>query len=816
MKKIFFSFCLLLSAFCNAQKSMNVDTISIFVTDYDMQKLENLRNESFLGEDKGDLKSKVPCVVDYKHTFMSATIRLKGDRKIHYEDGNASYRIELAGENTILKMKRFSLHKARAKNYVYESLFHKALKRENLIGLTYKFVKVFINNKDAGIYALEEFMDVDLIEASRRREGPILHFSEDKSAILLDSMDVETFGSEPKAKSKKRIYVEARKQLTDFRNGKLQVGQVFDRKKLGDFFALTDVLGFHHGAVSKSVRYYFNPITEKMEPIGFDGHYGTEGAIFIAAEMGIDPEVGWFYRLYHDWFYLFFSNPKTFDADFFSSYMSSLKRMSETKYLDSLFADLGPSIDSELKLLQSDNPPLLADHIVSFGPDTFHFSKADLYARQVYMRNLIANKKRINTALVSFKGEDVKIGVRNFTPLPVEFLSVTQDGKKTLLDPSFILLPSKLYTSDSTYSILDVHIPGYDPKKNITIEYSVLGLHEPNSDTVIRRSSVVIREVGLVVRDRMHDPDAFRKNYSKYPFVTFNDTLKQFEIIKGKWVFKAPESFPMGYTLVIHEGAEIDFQKHAYLVSYSPVKFIGTQKEPIRIFSSDSSGGLFINAGGRKSELEYVEFKRLAPPSQNDWVLSGAVTFNESPVSISRCTFINMKSEDGINIVRSQFSMSNTTFKGTLSDGLDLDFSDGTVTNCTFNNCGNDGIDGSGSTILVENTTINHAGDKGISSGEESNITAVNCTVNDSKIGFASKDQSVTTLKNCTIHGCIYGLVALQKKSKFGPGIIKASNLKIENVPNNYLIEERSTCIIDGKPINTFSKNVRFTLYDIY
>ena len=41
------------------------------------------------------------------------------------------------------------------------------------------------------------------------------------------------------------------------------------------FFAVIDISQAYHGAIAKSVRIYYNPVTAQIEPISFDGHYGT-------------------------------------------------------------------------------------------------------------------------------------------------------------------------------------------------------------------------------------------------------------------------------------------------------------------------------------------------------------------------------------------------------------------------------------------------------------------------------------------------------------------------------------------------------------
>ena len=39
------------------------------------------------------------------------------------------------------------------------------------------------------------------------------------------------------------------------------------------FFAIIDLSHTLHGSLSKSVKLYYNPVTAKFEPIGFDGHH---------------------------------------------------------------------------------------------------------------------------------------------------------------------------------------------------------------------------------------------------------------------------------------------------------------------------------------------------------------------------------------------------------------------------------------------------------------------------------------------------------------------------------------------------------------
>ena len=124
----------------------------------------------------------VPATIRLDGKAIPVKLRLKGDRPVHWNTPDRwSFRIQVKGDHKIFGMKSFSFHRAVARNYIYEWLFHKILKREGLIGLRYQFVTLHVNGKSQGVYVVEEHFRKHLIENNRRREGPILTFAEEVS-----------------------------------------------------------------------------------------------------------------------------------------------------------------------------------------------------------------------------------------------------------------------------------------------------------------------------------------------------------------------------------------------------------------------------------------------------------------------------------------------------------------------------------------------------------------------------------------------------------------------------------------------------------
>lgn len=347
----------------------------------------------------------VPATLLYKNKTYKAKLRLKGDMIVHFADEEKwSFRIELKGDNTLWGMKRFSIHHPRTREYLYEWLFHRVLKREGLIGLRYEFIGVTLNGKDLGLYALEEHFGRLLVENNRYREGPIIRFSEDIvqktppsdptfrdfSTSPIDSFETKRWTS-PLYRSQ---HDKAVSLLEAFRQGDLKTSQVFDAKKLGTFFAITDLLQTQHGALWKSMRFYYNPITSKLEPVGFDGSEEPPEAAgrLLVCQYGVNPDAWIYHSEWGSWFRALFNDEKTFDEDFFKEYVKALRRFSEPSYMDRLFEELGEELNQNVSILARENPSFNIPFY--FFNQPFQFSKERYYEKQRRIQSILASDEK--------------------------------------------------------------------------------------------------------------------------------------------------------------------------------------------------------------------------------------------------------------------------------------------------------------------------------------------------------------------------------------------------------------------------------------
>ena len=180
---------------------------------------------------------------------------------------------------------------------------------------------------------------------------------------------------------------------------------------------------------------------------------------------------------------------------------------------------------------------------------------------------------------------------------------------------------------------------------------------------------------------------------------------------------------------------------------------------------------------------------------------------------LSYCVFEKNRSEDALNIIRSRFTLDESTFIDTYSDAFDGDFVEGSISNSTFINSGNDGIDISGSHLTLTNIVIENPSDKGLSAGEGSTMIGNTVKVNGGEIGIVSKDLSTITLTDVTIENTRLGIACFQKKSEFGPGIVNLKKFRFSGIEVPYLIAENSDLIIDDIATQDKSKDVIGKMY---
>jgi len=287
---------------------------------------------------------------------------------------------------------------------------------------------------------------------------------------------------------------------------------------------------------------------------------------------------------------------------------------------------------------------------------------------------------------------------------------------------------------------------------------------------------------------------------------------------KDKTIISEKLIIPKNFSVKINAAQSIDFVESGSILSYSTFNINGTKENPVKIYSSDSSGqGLHIIHGNSTSKVNYLEFidqtAFLDSTKNNNWSLPSAFTVYGGEISINHSIFKNLSSEDAVNLFRCKYTFTDSKIENTFSDALDADFSSGKIINSYFINCGNDGVDISGGILSLSNSYFNNILDKAISAGEQSVLNVSNCKIENSDMGLISKDLSIAESENNEFSNCEIAYCAFQKKGEFGSGNIQTYNDTLINCSLAHLIETNSKLVINNKEIHIFQNNVIDYLY---
>ena len=675
-----------------------------------------------------------------------------------------AYKIKVLNGNKINGMKEFKLLPPHSRHNIVEFVGHELENAEGLISLNYYFAELTLNGDNLGVYAVEEHFGKELLERHKSKEGLIFG---------LRNADINIF-NEKKEKNtqlgRDRIRL-LNIALQAFKSNQLNVERILDMKKFASFYAIVDLMNGYHALGQNSI-FYFNPITNLLEPIirEYNSLRYSDGSL-ENHELMIERVINKndFAELDQHILNRLFQNKL-----FIQTYLSTLLRLSNKEFLDNFFLSINDKFKEQLNIIYREDP-------------FYKFPKEFLYERQ----EIINKKLSTNLDVKGLIDEDItdlySIKIINNSYFPIKLINIYHDKGIIKSFKDKILFPGQeIYHTENKLHEITIN--------DINFSYKISGIanHERES-YLIPQSFNTKAYLSSIWRY------GNRNLYNNRNIRVYENT-KSIKFLTNKVNIKNDLYIPKGYNIVGHPGLEISLLNGSSIFSESSFTFIGTESNPI-IFKSIGikSGGIFIDGTNNNNIFTYTKFADLSSPNIKASNITGAVTINNSTVYFNECTFNNNNSEDMLNIINSKYEINNSSFFDTLSDAFDSDFSSGTINNTSFINIGNDALDFSGSESKLSNVNIDTVADKGISAGERSFISAEQIIIENTGIGVTSKDLSNLTITDLLIKTTMVGVAVFQKKEEFGPGAITLTRFTLDNVSEPYLIETNSKVSINGE-----------------
>jgi len=794
-------------------KDFKIDTLRFSIEEKGMQKLANKRSTALrnrileTGEDdwvKGSILSE-------KENNKKIKLRLKGDWLDHLKGDKWSFRVKMGSNEAWNRLRIFSVQTPAARYFLHEWLLHQFFEKEDVLTTYYDFVMLDLNGESKGVYAVEEHFDKVLLESRQRREGSIIKFREDgfwtamkrqmNATNLIQHQlkqnEKDWSGSDIRAFGEKAVlsspllteqFEAAQNLMYQFLQGR-PVAEVFDVERLAKYYAICDVVGGYHGISWHNQRFYFNPLTAKLEPIGFDGFYEPQkDRSFYLGQGALNKA---------------FANSESLDRmlfmmpEFVARYNSFLYEFSSKDYLQNFMLEIGEELRYRERLLQTE-----------FVDYDFDESEFMLEALGVHSMILPQNNLSLKVYASPSDGENQGLKIANVNSMPLEIIgygrsvnNINQYFETPQLLPGFMprqALKAMNHNSRSSALLLDTFTRmtgaiNYERQSPLLYENVSVGK---------QAKFLFFRPLGLdtvfyaeiapwsAPQTEWQPQQSFAK-----AAMNSNDMYRVSEGVvyfpKGKHAIEQPLIFPKGYRIHFEAGAQLDLTNQAFFLSNSPIFMYGTQEEPVVITSSDKSGrGFHVMQTNSRSELNHSIFEYLNTVNEGGWTLTGAVTFYEADAHFLNCLFTKNSCEDQLNMIRSEFTLEKSVISETFADGLDSDFCKGKLLNSHFYQTGNDGIDLSGSVIRIENVNIENAGDKGISVGEQTDATIFSAKITGAPIAIAAKDLSTLLIEDIQLINCRQGFTAFQKKPEYGGSKMVVNKYSSEGVKKLYSIQK--------------------------
>lgn len=834
----------------NYFNNSKLPSININIDFEDFQKIKAERKKMLGKIFMAPTKTYYKASIQHNGKNIPIKLRLKGERTDHINDPKKwSYRIKTRKGKSIFGIREFSIQHPITRSYQLEAMYHELAKKIGLLSLKFFFVNVAINGENLGIMALEEHFGKELMENNQRKESHILQLDDYNVQKLYHRTIESILKSNPNVNDEiyrkkagtifkkgnfarlQRIYYNAlsapvksytassgNEYLQNLENasigllegvisGKLKPSEVFNVDQMGKFFAYLTLWGSAHNASFRNLRLYFNPYTFKFEPIAFDSNaYATHVSPFseIATDKTVrDHELSRILLsdnkimgVYKSWIKKLYKlvNSKEFFIWFYNT---------EKKYLDVL--------RKEYWFLPNMN---VGRFFIEIGEAYFKIPKNSYFISQEEHKNtkkdpnpLVIPKHFDAPEIIRAKKVNDKIFFYNLFPLKAKIISLNfiKENKEIncLQEELPITLKPFYYNEFRSYEEYSLRreclnqnlkikgIVKVETQDHKNYEFTVTHGFKDKEEHDLKRT-----DINFLLR--------------KYKFLKLNKETNTLEITEGNHVIEDMIILKDRLKLQISKNTILKFANDAGIIVNAALNIIGAKDKPILLTAKkDEWAGITVLNAKEVSKVENVIFAKTNFAKHNLWKLTGGINFYKSNVKLKNVIFHKTKAEDALNIIHSQFLMTNCTINGSRSDAFDGDFSTGKIINSHFENVGGDAIDFSGSKIEAINLSFLNIYDKAVSVGEGTELIANNLKVTKSGTGFAVKDGSNGTIKNSIFKDIKYStLMAYDKKNFYGPSKLIADNITYEQKENAVLAQKGSSLILDKKDIPTVKINI--------
>jgi len=720
----------------------------------------------------------------HKNVNYPIKLKAKGDRNLHREKfKNMSFKVDIRGEKRYRGMEEFSIQRPIIRNYTSELLTAKLMQEIEVASPRHHYIRLFINGEYFGLRHVEEGFSRELIEASKKRYGPVFSLQEEVSTSFgktrFDLADLKQW------KNKNELLASDALSILELaqREPKL-IKKYFDQRLWAKYFALIDILYSYHGAIAKSVKYYLNPTTGLFEPAFYDGHQGVglfKNFLLVDFTKIKREEIECDYICNQDfWFNSFFMKGDNIDEQFYIYYLNALKKYSSKDFELNKIELFNKELSPLRGALYRENAR--RDHVFSEGSLPY-IEKHALLRERINKIRFKIDKAENDDPYFSFDKANNILSITNQSsdiPQVLNIFCKEKINKPIILRKHYpIFIKLDLFndcSKDDFYYSLD----NIKSKRNLFS--NLIGNLEFEKE-------VLDLSKELNINNKKNNLILNQKEYSISKNLSWNNK-----------------------NIYIKNDIKICLMDSAILTINSSKLFdLGNNKISF-VECNKSSGSVIIKDS--HVDIHNLEIKGLKAPIKRLNTLYGGLNLINSDLNANGLSISSSLSEDGVNFINSNINLNLIKADNIQSDAIDSDASNLNILEIKCHVVKNDCLDLSYSTANVHKLFAKKIGDKVISAGESSTLKSNKVIALNSEMGIVAKDSSNIFVKSYEADFVTLPIAAYIKKAELGPPSIKIISLEKKLFDNN-LISRDSSVFLKGEKVKGVldSKEISNMLY---
>ena len=436
----------------------------------------------------------VPAHIRWNDKNFPVDVRLKGN----YSDNwgytfKWAFQVKVKGDETIMGFSKFTLKHPRTRGFFVDWFLYKMLHFvDDNMAIRLRFAHCAVNGRALGIYLVEEQFAKELVQSNNRPNSVLFkiwnrwqYYNADSTGAFSPEVLNEQYTISPvypfKAKTQMKDeyvrcnFLKAKNVFEAFRRKKIKTHQAFDAKKIAVEFAVLDLFGHQHASAYANMGLYFNPVTNLIEPVGYD-----EGEIYpVRAIEGEGKEVMPGISNQKSpcsnpaekqlWYDTFFE-----DTVFFKCYIQTLALISKKEFLDSFFVAVDSAYQRDVKLIYKTFPGYRFE------------GKKILYDNQNRIERILDPTNAVQANVVAFDPQSrlLRLKIGNLKSLPIVLKKVSLDNLRLEIAQGPSVLNGKRTSSATFFHSIMCRIPrsvAWSVKLvgALAVEYSLLGMDKP-------------------------------------------------------------------------------------------------------------------------------------------------------------------------------------------------------------------------------------------------------------------------------------------------------------------------------------------------